>query len=304
MIIKHVGHRAARFLGLALVVGTLAACGGNEGPAVVAEQEADAFLYQQGARALERGRWLTAREYFQRLVETYPTSQHRQDAKLGIGDSYIGEKRVESDLLAVNEFREFLRFFPLAPQADYAQYRLAVAVIHQTLSPDRDQTATIDALRELAVFRSTYPSSKYMAEVVRLEREMRDKLSESEFLVGRHYFRSRWYTGAVTRLEALIKADPSYTGRDGVYFFLGEAYNKQNKPAEARSFYQKVIDEYRQSEYLEDAAKRLAALPATAPASAATPAPGGGSTTPPPAVPAASPATPPPSGPTVSASPR
>lgn len=295
-------RRALALVALALVTSSLSACGGSE-PTVVAEQEADAFLYQQGSLALERGRWLTAREYFRRLVDTYPTSQYRQDAKLGIGDTYIGERRVESDILAVSEFREFLRFFPLAPRADYAQYRLAVATVRQTLSPDRDQTATVDALRELGIFRTNFPSSKYMPEVLTLERQMRDRLSESEFLVGRHYYRARWYTGAVTRLEALLKADPSYTGRDGVYFFLAEAYNKQNKPAEARTYYQKLIEEFRESEYLEDAGKRLAALPAAAATTASTPAPGSAPPSPAPT----SPGTPVPaqaSAPPASASPR
>ncbi len=112
---------------LVLGASALSACGGGEPPTVVPDQEADTYLFTQGARALERGRWLTAREYLRRLVDTYPTSQHRQDAKLGIGDSYLGEKRVESDILAVGEFREFLRFYPLAARADYAQYRLALA---------------------------------------------------------------------------------------------------------------------------------------------------------------------------------
>lgn len=260
-----------------------AACGGGSDPAVVPDQQADAYLYTQGARALERGRWLTAREYFRRLVDTYPTSQYRQDAKLGIGDSYLGERRIESDILGVNEFREFLRFYPLAARADYAQYRLAYGQMRQVLSPERDQTATVDALREFKVFLDNYPNSQYTTEVLRLQRQTRDRLSESEFLVGRHYYRSRWYPGAVARLEALMKDDPSYTGRDGVYFYVAEAYAKLDKKAEAKSYYQKVIDEFRASKYREDAEKRLATLgdvpaapapmPATAAQQSSTPAP-------------------------------
>jgi outer membrane assembly lipoprotein YfiO len=267
---------ARRLLALAallLALSTAAGCGAGSTPTIVPDQDADTYLFTQGSLALERGRWLTAREYLRRLVDTYPTSQHRQNAKLGIGDSYLGERRIESDILAAAEFREFLRFYPLAPRADYAQYRLAVAYVRQVLSPERDQTATHDALRELRVFTTNYPTSSYMADALKLERETRDRLSQSEMLIGRHYVRSRWYPGAVTRLEALLKTDPQFTGRDGVYFFLAEAYNKQDKKAEARVYYQKVIDEFRVSEYLDDARKRLAVLGPDVPASAATPAP-------------------------------
>lgn len=277
----------SRLGAVGLLLALTAACGGGGEPAVVPDQQADIYLFQQGTQALERRRWLSAREYFRRLVDTYPTSPRRQDAKLGIGDSYLGERRVESDVLAVGEFREFLRFYPLAARADYAQYRLAYGQVRQVLAPERDQTATLDALRELGVFLTNYPNSKYTAEVVKLQREMRDHLSQSEFLVGRHYYRSRWYVGSVARLEALLKADPQFTGRDGVYFFLAEAYNKQNRTAEARTYYQKLLDEFRVSEYLEDAGKRLAVLgPAKAddptPAGAAAPSASTAATAPPP----------------------
>ena len=42
---------------------------------------------------------------------TYPGSPYRADAKLGIGDAYLGEARSDSTVLAANEFREFLNFF-------------------------------------------------------------------------------------------------------------------------------------------------------------------------------------------------
>jgi outer membrane protein assembly factor BamD len=266
---------AARRLFLMLVLAALgslaAACasGGGLTQTPPPDVEPDTFLFERGSEALANDRWLTAREYFRRLVDTYPTSRHRQDARLGIGDSYLGERRIDSDILAAGEFREFLRFYPLAERADYAQYRLALSQVRQMLSPQRDQTATRDALRELQLFTTNYPNSKYLPEVTTLYREARDRLSESEFLVGRHYYRTRWYPGAVTRLEELLKTDPQYTGRDGVYFFLAEAYAKQNRVAEARTYYQRLLDEFAVSDYLGDARERLQELPANPPAEAA-----------------------------------
>jgi outer membrane assembly lipoprotein YfiO len=247
-----------------VVLGSLAtacASGGGLTQTPPPDVEPDTFLYERGAAALAENRWLTAREYFRRLVDTYPTSRHRQDARLGIGDSYLGERRVDSDILAAGEFREFLRFYPLAERADYAQYRLAQSQVRQMLAPQRDQTATRDALRELQLFTTNHANSPYLPEVAKLHREARDRLSESEFLVGRHYYRTRWYPGAVTRLESLLKTDPEYTGRDGAYFFLAEAYAKLGRVADARTYYQMVLDEFAVSEFLDDAQKRLRNLP-------------------------------------------
>lgn len=268
-------------LAFALVtLGSLAAACASGGGLIQTpppDQAPDAFLFARGSEALDDRRWLTAREYFRRLVDTYPTSQYRQDARLGIGDTYLGEGGVDSHILAAAEFREFLRFYPLAERADYAQYRLALSQVRQMLGPQRDQTATREALRELEAFTQNYPNSPYLPEVLQLQREARDRLSESEFLVGRHYYRTGWYPGAVSRLEDLLKTDPQYTGRDGAYFYLAEAYARQGQVTDARTYYQRLLDEFSASEYLDDARERLAQLPEVPsqdepqPASTATP---------------------------------
>jgi outer membrane protein assembly factor BamD len=244
---------------LALAAG---GCGPHNKGVVVnpGEANADKYLFDRGTESLNRKHWLEAREYFRKLVDTYPTSPYRQDAKLGIGDTYLGERRSDSDVLAANEFREFLRYYPLASKADYAQYRLALSQVRQELSPERDQTATHEALRELNTFVANYPQSQWLPEVLKLQRETRDKLSDSEFLVGRQYYRTRWYPGAVSRLSELIKADPQYSRRDGAYFFLAEAYYKQDKKPEALALYEKLLGEFRVSDYLKDARERVSEL--------------------------------------------
>jgi outer membrane protein assembly factor BamD len=246
-------------VGLSLA-GGLSGCasGGLDPNSAIAQQQPDRFLHESGVEALERERWLQARTYFRTLVDTYPTSDFRQDAKLGIGDSYLGERRIESDILAAAEFREFLRFFPLADRADYAQYRLAMSQIRQMLGPERDQTATRDALRELELFVRTYPNSSYLPEVLRLQRETRDRLSESALGVGKFYHRVRNYPGAVSRLEELLKVDPQFTHRDAVYFYLAESYLRLDRKAEARPLYEKLVEEFAVSEFLDEAQDRLA----------------------------------------------
>ena len=42
-------------------------------------------------RTLNKKHWLTSREYFRQLMDSYPQSQYRADAKLGLGDTYLGE---------------------------------------------------------------------------------------------------------------------------------------------------------------------------------------------------------------------
>ncbi|MEZ5317058.1 MAG: outer membrane protein assembly factor BamD [Vicinamibacterales bacterium] len=219
--------------------------------------DADKFLFDRGSQALQERHWLEAREYFRRLVDSYPNSQYRHEAKLGIGDSYLGEDRVDTLILAANEFREFLTYFPLNPRADYAQYRLAVAQMQQMLGPRRDQTATIAALKEFDTFIENYPNSDLMPEVQKLRREVRDRLSESEFLIGRFHYNNRMYAGALGRLLPLLTDDPGYSHKDEVYFYLGETHMKIGRLAEALPYYQRLLEEFPNSERADDARKRI-----------------------------------------------
>jgi len=258
--------KLVRRLPVLMVAAALAAgasaCGGSKGPMMPApgERDADKFLYDRGTEALGKKHWLEAREYFRRLIDTYPSSQFRADSKLGVGDAYLGENRADSTILAANEFREFLRFFPLDKRADYAQYKLAIANSKQMLGPERDQTATLDTLREVETFIKSYPSSPLLPEVQALRRQTRDRLSDAEYRVGVFYYRNRVYSGALQRLTSVIENDPEYTRRDAAYYYLGETMIKVNLRPQAVGMFERLVKEFQTSEYLKKAQKRLAEI--------------------------------------------
>ena len=226
--------------------------------------EPDKFLFDKGTEALNAKKWLTAREFFKQITETYTQSSYRPDAKLGIGDTFLGEGTSEALVLAINEFHEFLSFYPTNPRADYAQYKLGMAHFRQMRGAQRDQTETREAVREFQAFVDRYPNSSLLPEVRTKLREARDRLSESDYLVGYFYFRQRWYPGAIERFKDLLKQDPGYTGRDAVYFYLAESLAKTKREAEALPYYEKLVKEFEQSVFLQETQKRITELKALA----------------------------------------
>ncbi len=246
-----------KFVCAALAVLLLTACGQKVRVPTVGEADADKFLYDRGAEFLSKKNWINAREYFRRIIDSYPRSPYREEAKLGVGDTFVGEGRIDSLILAANEFREFLTYFPRSPRVDYAQYRLGYAQFRQMLDAQRDQTATHEAIRELKRFLDSYPDSKYRPEVLRLHREARDRLSESEFKVGQLYYRVRWYRGAILRFNELLRSDPDYTKRDELYYYLGETLRRMALYAEALPMYDRVLKEFdTKSKFRSKAEKR------------------------------------------------
>lgn len=258
MLADFSGIRRFRPLAACLVLVLIAAaCGGGQRRPPAGTPDPDKFLFDGGTEALNKRRWLVAREYFRELMDTYPQSRHRADAKLGIGDTYLGEGSAESYVLALNEFREFLAFYPTHERADYAQFKLGMTHFYQMQSADRDQTETREAIRELTLFVERYPNSPIIEEGKQRLREARDRLSQYEYNVGYHYFRQKWYPGAVDRFKVLLERDPGFTRRDSVYFYLGESFLKVGRPAEALPYFDRLIKEFEQSEHLEEAQKRV-----------------------------------------------
>ena len=240
---------------------TAAACGSKD---VIPQNIAnpDRFLFDRGEAALKEKKWLEAREYYRQVFDNYPQSPLRPEAKLGIADTYLGEKSTESLVLADSEYREFLTYYPRHQRADYAQYKLAMTYFQQMRSPARDQTPTREALTEFQAFFDRFPESSLMPEVRKNWRIARDRLSDSELVVAELYMRIGNYRGAVARLQAVLKDDPNYTNRDAAYYDLAELYFKTDNKAQALPWYQKLVDEFTKSEYLEKTQERLKELTA------------------------------------------
>jgi outer membrane protein assembly factor BamD len=257
----HALHRRAGIATLLFALGTASACATHPRNAVPpGTSQPDKFLFDRGTEALKEKKWLTAREFFKQVVETYTQSPVRPDAKLGLADTYLGENTAEALVLAINEYTEFLSFYPMNNRADYAQYKLGMAHFKQMRAAQRDQTETKEAIKSFEAFVDRHPNSELMGEVKSKLRQARDRLNDSDYQVGFYYYRARWYPGSIDRFKTLLKEDPDYTHRDAVYFYLGESLVKVKLEAEALPYYERLVKEFEQSEYLEEARKRIAAL--------------------------------------------
>ena len=92
------GWRAlrARTVLAVFVLACAAACASGPKRPPAGTPEPDKFLFERGTEELNEKHWFTAREYFRTLIDSYPQSTYRADAKLGLGDTYLGEGSAES----------------------------------------------------------------------------------------------------------------------------------------------------------------------------------------------------------------
>ena len=254
---------------LLLVVASACASGPKRPP--VGTLEPDKFLFERGTEELNKKHWLTSREYFRQLIDSYPQSTYRAEAKLGLADTYLGEGTAESQVLAINEYREFLSFYPTHRRAYYAQFKLGMCHFYQMHGPDRDQSETQEAIAELTTFVERYAASdmgdpdraKLIEEGRARLREARDRMSDANYRVAYFYLKTQKFPpAAIDRFNSILKTDPEYSRRDAVYFYLAEALIKMKKPAEALPYLDRLILEFESSEYLEEARKLAETLKA------------------------------------------
>jgi outer membrane protein assembly factor BamD len=248
-----------RLVVLCLAAAVVSGCSSNT-PVTAAPGQADKVLLDRGNAALKERKWVTARQYFSELLESYPQSPLRAEAKLGVGDAFLGENNSAAYVYAQNEYREFLAFYPTNPRADYAQMQLGMVHFNQMLNPQRDQTETKEAIREFQTFVDRYPNSALLPQVKQRLREAKDRLSEWDMQVGNFYLSIRLYSSAIERYRYVLEHDPEFTRRDSLYFHLAEALERSEKKAEALPYYERLLKEFEQSEHLEEARRRVEVL--------------------------------------------
>jgi outer membrane protein assembly factor BamD len=253
-----------RIVAGAVLIATVALSGGcgskNKKAPVAAAADADKYLFDQGQAALKKKSWLKGREYFRMIVENYPQSRFRPEAKLGLGDTYLGENSVESLILGANEYREFLTFFPTHEKAYYAQYQLARTHYEQMLAPQRDQTQTLAAILEFETFIERFPDSPLVADGRKGLQECRDRLSDADYQVGYFYYRARWYPGALSRFREVLKENPTYTNRDALYYYLADTYVMLGAAPEALPLLERLTKEFEKSDYLLRGQRLMASI--------------------------------------------
>jgi outer membrane protein assembly factor BamD len=239
----------------------IAACGGKNADILSGPAQGDEKLIALGRDALEREKWEEARGYFQQLLDSYPRSQLAGDARLGVADSYFSQKGSGNLVLAIAEYRDFLTFFPNHPRADYAQFQIGYGHYRQIHRPDRDQDPTALAIEEFEKLIELYRNSRYAEEGRTLLEECYETLAESEFQVGLFYLQIRKACrAAIVRFNDVLEKYPTYKRKDELHFRLGSAYQLCGQLDEALPHFQRVVDNYPDSEFREEAQTILATL--------------------------------------------
>jgi outer membrane protein assembly factor BamD len=256
----------------AAALALLPACSSHQLDLEALSSASDQIVWEAGQKAVEKKDWESARQYFRRLIDAFPQSEHQPDARIALADTYFEEGGTANYVLAVSSYREFLTLYPQHPKSDYAQFRAGESYFAQKNTPDRDQTATEQALEEYQRLLEVYPDSQWVEPTREKIRECRQTLARAHFGVGVFYQRTRQaWRSAIGRYETIVSDYPDFERFDEVLFRLAECLANAGRYAEARPHLARLRSEFPNSSFLDEAQKLEDSFPAPG-VPAATPA--------------------------------
>jgi outer membrane protein assembly factor BamD len=233
---------------------------GEELGAVNPGDQPDKILYEKAVKEIDRGRYDVGRLTLQTLINTYPDSEYLSKSKLAIADSYYNEGGVSGLTQAEAEYKDFITFFPTAPEAPEAQFRAGMAHFRLMAKPDRDRTEAKLAELEFKEFLLKYPDSPVMPRVKARLRQVQEVLAQGDYRIARFYFSKGANRAAKSRFQEIAERYPNYSRGDSALWYLGQTLERLRQPKEAASYYARIITEHPLSSLVSDTKERLTAL--------------------------------------------
>lgn len=186
----------------------------------------DKVLYQRAVVDIKKGRYTEGRLALQTLINTYPDSEYLAKAKLATADSYYKEGGISGLTQAVEEYKNFIIFFPFLDEAAYAQMQVGMAHFRMMEKPDRDTSQALEAEQEFQTFLLKYPKSPLVPQAEQHLRDVQEVIADGEFRVARFYYMRPDYPAAAARLMDLVERYPLYSQTDQALWMLANVYER------------------------------------------------------------------------------
>ena len=171
---------------------------------------------------------------------------------------------------ASNLFEQISPKYRGRPQAERITFFYASSLLNiknYLTAAFKFEEKTIEAIEKLQEFINFYPNSEKLSNASDLVQELRIKLEEKAFEIGKQYNKIRDYKSAIIVLNSFISDYPGTPFREDALFFLFDssyklAVNsiptlKKKRLEDAKKIYNEFIIDYPESEYSNDAEKKI-----------------------------------------------
>jgi outer membrane protein assembly factor BamD len=225
--------------------------------------------YDKGLAELKEENYSEALRYFTYVKQKFPFSKYAALAELAAADTEFERGSYQE---SIDAYKSFLRLHPKHEKVEegYVSFRIAEAYVKEMptdwfLIPpsyEKDQSAVMDALREINTLIERFPDSKYLKRAREYRREVLSRLIDHEVFAARFYLKRGHPKGAILRIKEALRRYPD-SGRDAeLLLTMGETQLEMGQPASAKQTFLRVnldnatIVEVRRAELFLDFIKR------------------------------------------------
>jgi outer membrane protein assembly factor BamD len=255
-----------------LSLGLGSGCGGAKeqyGTGILQYSENAKRAYDDATAAFKDRDWQDATNLFRDVRRRFSFSVYAPLAQLRMADiEYEQEKWTE----AIAAYKGFNRENPKHPDAAWAHMRIARCYYNQIsdaflLPPQeqRDQSAVVEATREIQTYLQQYPEGPQVEEMRQLGADALARLVAHELYIARYYIKKDKLDAALARATFAVT---HYHGskRDAEALIVqGEVLLMLKRRPEARAVFEIVVQRYKDDPRVVQAKKFLAKMDADEP---------------------------------------
>jgi outer membrane protein assembly factor BamD len=223
----------------------------------------DRELFVVATREVRKNNYEVGRLLFQTIITTYPDSPYLPMAKLAVADSFYIEGGTSNLIQAAAGYQEWLTFFPSHPLADRVLLKIAESEMRRIGLPDREIQNARRAEQKLKAFIQNYPNSPLRSLVELRLKEVQDNLGLHNLYIGNYYYtlsvdqKKGGLKGAQSRYREILDKYPSFSFMDEALYKLAVTYLLEEETDEAARYFQQIVSDYPNSEWVEKSKEQL-----------------------------------------------
>jgi len=226
-----------------LVILTLVALAGGCGPmkkwfGKKDKERPPEVMAKEGIEQLKKKNYIDAAETFTKLKDRYPYSEEALLAQIKLADSLYYNKKYDE---AQQAYKEFEKLHPTNRAIPYVIYQQGMSYYRQRATIDRDQTFTQKAIAEFRRLQKKFPRSEYGLKAEKYMFRCREELAEHEFYIADFYFRTKRYSSALDRFQALSQDYPEFKPAE-VKKNIEACKSAMAAPEKAQGFFSRLFD--------------------------------------------------------------
>ncbi len=223
-----------------------------------------AIKYKAAEEYYENEEWRRASNLFEQISPKYRGKPQAERITFFYANSLLNTKNY---LTAAFKFEEFVKAYPMSQKVEEAAYLAAFCYYKQSPTFTLTQEKTREAIEKLQEFINFYPNSEKLSDASDLVQELRIKLEEKAFEIGKQYNTIRDYKSAIIVLNSFISDYPGTPFReDALYYLFDSSYMlainsipslKLERLNNAKKISNEFLNDYPESIYSDQLGKKI-----------------------------------------------